>query len=142
GVMQSACGNTCGLTGACFATWCPVDDAPNISKQEPGRCDCYQENAAEVELPPAVAAPGKQHHEGLFDYMRITGKACLDHAQHLAIRVHFFLDTATALSMTDSGITFTKVLIVFITNIIIIIITINIITIHIIIIISNTIIMI
>ena len=84
--------------------------------------------------------------------MRITGKACLDHAQHLAFRVHFFLDTATALSMTDSVITFTKVLIMFITNIIIIIIiiiiiTINIITIHIIIIIiiiiiSNTIIMI
>lgn len=58
GVMQSACSNTCGITGACFATWCPVDDAPNISKQEPGRCDCYQESAAEVELPPTVAAPG------------------------------------------------------------------------------------
>ncbi|CAE7239436.1 Ank2, partial [Symbiodinium natans] len=57
-VMSGACSNTCGLTGACFATWCPVEDAPNVTKQEPGRCDCYQETSAEVGVRPAQAPPG------------------------------------------------------------------------------------
>lgn len=48
GTMRSQCSTACGFRSYCLASWCPVDAAPNVSKPEPGRCDCYQDNSAEV----------------------------------------------------------------------------------------------
>jgi len=57
GTMLAACSTSCGFTAHCLATWCPVDEAPNVTRTEIGRCDCYQENDAEVDSSTA-ASPG------------------------------------------------------------------------------------
>jgi len=46
--MARQCSMACGFTSYCFASWCPVDEAPNISKPEPGKCDCYQADSAQT----------------------------------------------------------------------------------------------
>lgn len=48
GAMRNQCGTSCGFEGYCLASWCQVDAAPNVSKSEPGRCDCYQSNDAQT----------------------------------------------------------------------------------------------
>eukprot|EP00931_Biecheleriopsis_adriatica_P064514 TRINITY_DN3927_c0_g2_i2.p1 TRINITY_DN3927_c0_g2~~TRINITY_DN3927_c0_g2_i2.p1 ORF type:complete len:954 (-),score=173.11 TRINITY_DN3927_c0_g2_i2:19-2880(-) len=50
-LMVDNCPRTCGFSKYCLASWCSVDSPPNISKEVPGVCECFEEgNDEEVSI--------------------------------------------------------------------------------------------